>query len=396
MNKKNTENGCFQVNWLGSTIYVKLLILISITFFIKSCRNAEYIKDYMQFYKSNVVVAKAEKWSNYKKLMGASVTFYTDNKSNVSYFLVFLKTSNYLLICDTQGLIISKHFINTSSRGETFDTYIKSPDSIYACIDRNMIVLSDTNRLLKHWVFDSISAAKLQDMTICSNKYWNDFIVYNNKLCVFIIPNVTVTEFKKIYSRSTIAVFDISKNYLVLSDTFAYLPDKFRKDFYFIGFPITQPMENDKYVYCLRNTDTLYSIDLRNPTNNREIALNSRSFIENRPLNVDSFKNDPRYQSKYLMSNTSNLWFKYDKYRNVYYKLYNLPVKYNNDDGTVNNFDDAPFILSILDSNLNIIKEIEFPGKIYDKVRSVITNSGLLLRKNLDDRIEYDTYDFTY
>jgi len=78
---------------------------------------------------------------------------------------------------------------------------------------------------------------------------------------------------------------------------------------------------------------------------------------------------------------------KYDRFRNLYYRIVRHNQPFSNPDGTSNEYFDAPWSIIVLDKNLNVIDEISFKAREYILGRVVITKEGLLLTKRIQKGI---------
>jgi len=141
----------------------------------------------------------------------------------------------------------------------------------------------------------------------------------------------------------------------------------------------------------IEDQDILYVEYFNDSIKPKIVNLNSNKFIMNNPYPEKDIGND-MIELKYLLENSRNAFFTFDKYNQVYIRIYTLPTDFVNKNNLVNSIYDKPFIVSIIDTNYKIIKEVEFTGSKYDIARTIISKEGLMLRKLSEKNISYDVY----
>jgi len=370
-------------------------LIICLNFLLYSCDKRVVETNYEHFYCKTLSLANNERWNNFTKRMSVDISEYYSKADSLKYFLIYCKYDNSLLICYSSGKLISKHKFSSFLKYEVEDSYVHNLDSIYLCVLSNKIILCDTSKIIKVWETDSVTKSKLNNIVVCSQEYFNDFIVYKDQTYLLLSPQEYVSNFKSRLSRSTAAVFNLKADYFSLTDTFAFLPDEYRENFYYaMDFPLVQYISEKNVAYMLVNKDEIFDEIPGYANSTKRHKLKSSEFIEyNNPFNPDSIMYDD-YKVEYIIGKTNNCWFKYDKFRKVYYRIYNLPLKFLNEDNSVNSWQDCPFVLSIINEDFKIIKEIRFPGAKYDMTLSIVSKDGLMLRTLSNSKIEFDVYDF--
>lgn len=81
----------------------------------------------------------------------------------------------------------------------------------------------------------------------------------------------------------------------------------------------------------------------------------------------------------YEIQRGSYRWMVYDEHQDIIYRLVVHAMEPYDTDGNKNKFWDKPFSIQIIDSTLNLIGEVNFPGKQYDFRNIIPSKHGLLI-----------------
>lgn len=87
----------------------------------------------------------------------------------------------------------------------------------------------------------------------------------------------------------------------------------------------------------------------------------------------------------------------YDKFRDVYYRIYRHPLNYKNKDGSINKVFDNEWSVIILDNEFSIIGETKMPARRYLPRNILVVSEGLLIDNNheLSENFTKSEYSFT-
>ncbi len=100
----------------------------------------------------------------------------------------------------------------------------------------------------------------------------------------------------------------------------------------------------------------------------------------------EKFPNNEKFNN--LLNNRSSYeWLKYDKFRDVYYRIY---LHENPDKSTKLSFFDKTFSLIVMDSNFMVIDEIELSGIEHNLYNYFITENGISFVNNNKKSKTYD------
>ena len=82
--------------------------------------------------------------------------------------------------------------------------------------------------------------------------------------------------------------------------------------------------------------------------------------------------------------------FMYDKYRNVYYRIAELPYEFKQNESPFDDPRGREFSIIIFDKDFNIIGETKFPGNKYFYKMSFVGRDGLYISENNLANPEFD------
>jgi hypothetical protein len=153
----------------------------------------------------------------------------------------------------------------------------------------------------------------------------------------------------------------------------------------------------DRVVYSWKYLDSLsYFLD------GQEFKIFGGSKFKNAEIKPFSMIPEQEKEGKALIENPKYYGIYYDPYRKLYYRTFQIPGIYDQD--AIPNEMDAKkqFSVIVLDKDFKIIKEVVFPGGIYNVYRAFIGKKGFYLPKNnilnpelREDNLSIDVFDFT-
>jgi hypothetical protein len=153
----------------------------------------------------------------------------------------------------------------------------------------------------------------------------------------------------------------------------------------------------ERVIYSWKYLDSLIYI-----SNGKEYKISARSIYKKNEIKPFSMIPEQEKEGKALIENPKYYGIYYDPYRKLYYRTFQIPGIYDQD--AIPNEMDAKkqFSVIVLDKDFKIIKEVIFPGGIYNVYRAFVGKKGFYLPKNnilnpelREDNLSIDVFDFT-
>lgn len=88
----------------------------------------------------------------------------------------------------------------------------------------------------------------------------------------------------------------------------------------------------------------------------------------------------------------------YNKFYNLYFRIYIHRINFYNEDGYLNEFEDKPFSLIVFDENLNFLNEFIFDQKKYLYYHCFTKDDKIYLlnRENKPNSVTYSAFKIVY
>jgi len=117
--------------------------------------------------------------------------------------------------------------------------------------------------------------------------------------------------------------------------------------------------KNHDFIFSFFEIDSLFIIKQNNITE----KVYFKSKYKEKPFD---FPDSLDYNDQYILNqiaseNTSYTYNYYDSYRDQYYIIVNHPMKYENEDGTLNDLSKCPWSIIVLNKDFIQIDEIDMP-----------------------------------
>jgi hypothetical protein len=153
----------------------------------------------------------------------------------------------------------------------------------------------------------------------------------------------------------------------------------------------------ERVIYSWKYLDSLsYFLD------GQEFKIFGGSKFKNAEIKPFSMIPEQEKKGKALIENPKYYGIYYDPFRKLYYRTFQIPGIYDQD--AIPNEMDAKkqFSVIVLDKDFKIIKEVVFPGGIYNVYRAFVGKKGFYLPKNnilnpelRENNLFIDVFDFT-
>ena len=131
------------------------------------------------------------------------------------------------------------------------------------------------------------------------------------------------------------------------------------------------------YAYSIDHNLYVYDCDVLA----RKVKAKSEYFT---PISAypDSESGHFAYLKKYWVTEPRYIKIVYDPYNNLYYRIVAHAMEYEKSDGvTVNDTQDKPWSVMVLDSDFNVIDEVVFDPNVYSYAYFSVTKDGILISK---------------
>ena len=245
---------------------------------------------------------------------------------------------------------------------------------------------------------DSIFIGNLQ-----GNIYYtvNDSVVFykrpENLDIVMYLPSDYTQNNPEFKNRPLLASYNLSNEEIkVLNIEY---PEKFKEHCWSEQHMVVPFTKNEKnqLIVSFASVPDIYVYDLNTDKVIRKESVKSNYIDQVDPYEECDFNDVERYFT-YLKSVGKYQSIEYDKYRDLYYRIINLPQE-GDPNGQRNQDIVMPFSIMMLDKDFNILTEKKFPARKYDPNDYFITEKGLWISRNNEgapdfneNRIKYDLF----
>lgn len=279
--------------------------------------------------------------------------------------------------------------------------WIDESGSIYALMqDQNKVIqYSPSGAMVKQFNLNTLSLSK-------SYKFWSNenslpfCINSRNEIIVSADPvlHVNVPEERELYFKTkTLAILQIQKDTIVLTDEFAPYPTAYTKNFYGIDQqPVAAYKNPDVVGYMFNNKPAIYEYNIPAKTGKERIIRNleANSLSEYSKEEVFSVT----YTKKYATENNLNLKLLYDGKNNRYILIRSLKHNYIGSDSLLVEYYDKQFEVSVIKAeNYSVSKKYYLDNKgVYFLFRSFMYEGSLYLPRFVNNNKEpliIDKYD---
>ena len=251
---------------------------------------------------------------------------------------------------------------------------VHTSDSVFIGLpNSNLVLLIDgQGKLTNTWDLNKIYSGGVEIVFLPSlPMYFNNNILYIGNASRDYVGD---EEGRKIYfgNVSPIIAFnvkDMSVSKLPLKFPGIYQTGKDYKDYH-----IAQCMALDKNIFSFKLDHHMYVYKGMKFIKKAEVK--SKFWKKPTPYPDDSARNF-YFLKKYNRSETRYDRIIYDKYRNLYYRLVNLPTQFERGDGTIADGND--WSCMILDSNFKVLDEIFFDYNKYFSYYFIPSPDGVLI-----------------
>jgi len=254
--------------------------------------------------------------------------------------------------------------------------YINS-DSIFIITEEPhiLILVNDDSKIINNWDLSSIYTT---DSVVYSlgqaNVNW-PLMFSDNSLYLNSRADVWFSNFNH-YPRILKINFEgddiVSHKYFyyVERDTLLYFNDLF--------LCTTINSDNELIVRSLDDS----SLFVGNSEGFKEILVSNSKYLQKK--NKFDFEAKPYHEmtDRFLIKEPRTIGLRYDKYRNLYYKIYKHRQNLLDSNGMRNSIEDAEFSITFFDTEFNIIFEKLFKPNYYDPLNIFVNEKGLLISIN--------------
>lgn len=362
---------------------VYFFVLIILSFIISGCEQKQ------QF---NVIKTVENKFSYYEnsRLSNYAQDFYRKYQLIPLYkdfellFLNQLQDSVYKTI----PLKPVKSALEKLESSPYAPIFVQNFDSIFYYNDKERLLylINQHGALMRKWVVEPMD----------KNKYLIEPWAFNNGILViqdFIFLQVSVNGFdytnpntlKDVYNDYSYLFGKINKDTIYLNQQCGKFPEFFTKDFYYTTWPSVCLGENNKIIFSFATDHQIYVY--------QQDSLVAVKVIKSKfapkafkKFNLTEFMN-LKYAIEYQFSEPrySNIFF--NVFNGQYYRVFEHATPYKKESGEKCNASDKKWSLIILNSDFDIIKEVEFNPKLYIYGFNSLsfTRDGILLIKKREN-----------
>lgn len=253
----------------------------------------------------------------------------------------------------------------------------------------NNIYLTRNDSITKHisLIKEAKSKFKYANYFMIFGKNSIPPIKYKNDIFYYLSPSNGKPNSLDYFKSKLILKFNINKN------EYSKLDITFPKSYYNKCWPSNHETlsytlnNNSNLVYLFSNNPTIYSYDIDQDKKLDSIKIYSKYATKILPIKCNTSNQE---KLNHFGMSASYETITYDKFKNVYYLIIQLPLTIEQIKNTKNPFTLNPFSIIALDNKFNILTEKKYKGGIYNYTDFFITKQGLWLSKNSPHNPEYN------
>lgn len=295
-------------------------------------------------------------------------TYYDPAYKDILYFISQNHNLYLYFILSNQIEKLKTNHLNIN------DVFIKNLDSIYVLSD-NEILLMDKQGDIKH-----IIEIKTNNEVLSAGSLF-PFYIIDSLAFMFRFPKDVInsySSYQTFISTSREFCYDLKNKKEFLLKNAGNYPSYLKKDFKYLFNPFRIIDTHYNLIYSFETNDTICIFNILSKRYEKKI-IRSKYFQQNSTFNFNDIHNYEKI-NKYLIENSRYYLLYHDNYVHLYYRIILHKYHYK-DKNTINLRTDVPWSIVVCDSNFNTLKEIKFNAKEYFFWPFIMTNQGVLLRK---------------
>ncbi len=305
------------------------------------------------------------------------------NNQIVSYWINYNTNSFHIFnVTTNENRSISLDSLIVGSIHQNIDYQILNEYDVgfYSWIDKKLYILNSLNNLIRKFDFNECLKGEDTNITpVSSNRF--PFIYKNNSVSF-------VCTYTDLFMNSKDAI----KEYFERNNTIQFLLSETKCTYHKYSFFPTNYQNGSTYnnyffynclnasgeiVYSYSANDSVYIYSATNELIKQHEAKSKHSKIF---TEYDLSKiNDINYARQYALCNGFYESIIFDKFRNVYYRVYKKSVPYLNNDGKIRSGSEIPWSLIVLDDAFNKLGEIEFNPAKYSPSYIIPSEQGVYI-----------------
>lgn len=325
-----------------------------------------------------------------------------ESSNNQELIILRKKTPSFLIYnVNNQNTISNRSFTlwNDSLYDKKYNFYFHSYDSIFLIPEstNELYLLNLKSGSLKS-VFYSLSNFDFNDNFTFSASFCPIRKVGNNIYVQTIRTDISVrtdSERELYYRTKPDMAISIQKPFE--TKLTAQWPEEFNgkmnyRDYYIYSALNTHTKD---LVYGFRSVGKLLKLNEENKISKKNIT--SRYHSDPKIYPNDSVGNFA-FLKRYIIEEPRYDKILYNKFYNLYFRIYIHRINFYNEDGYLNEFEDKPFSLIVFDENLNFLNEFIFDQKKYLYYHCFTKDDKIYLlnRENKPNSVTYSAFKIVY
>lgn len=354
------------------------ILLLTILLLGTGClfKNADLSSYHYQInYSFDTILIPLPTKSNYHQ--GIGNTFLNKNGNEILCLYDFKDFTLDFFCLDSLKYIKSYSLIkHINNYGVLNSFYVHNEDSVFCLFEKSICIIDSQNKTIFNYEINNFHSNNLPQQFI---KNYNSHEIYFKNNDIYLPTTCYMCPSKKdIYMVNRESKLSLEKKEIT-SLNILY-PKEYTLFDYGFADAISRVITDSFIVYNFNAISNLFVYDL----NGRIIGEKKiMSNYFNKEFSQKKFKNNPTDDSDENLDNLikENIYEKliYDKYRQFYYRFVSVGIPLKNEDGTYNNLNKKPIILQIIDSQFNLIKEINLGVENVNPILSFASKKGIII-----------------
>lgn len=265
------------------------------------------------------------------------------------------------------------------------DFTVNNTDSVFV-LDANrgnkILLLNSNGEIKKVWSIDTIGERVAHDYDITTDYFYS--FTYDSKrksINFWAMPYIDELK-KKFYSYPLAVEYTLTNNNI---ENYGSFPASYKNDNCYYLYNTPGRETNDKVdIIHFMGSHNLYVYDRMNFKLKRIVQVKEKGAPSVLPsiLKFGDDKPSVNEQRKYNIETPAYHYFKYDPYRNIYYRVFKDAMPYEQPDGSITQYEQYTYTILILDSALTVVGSFPLEGRRYSIKQFQVVRDGLMIGLN--------------
>lgn len=273
----------------------------------------------------------------------------------------------------------------SSAVNYVLDFTVNNGDSVFV-LDSNrgnkILLLNSNGEVKKIWSIDTIGERVSHDYDITTD-YFYSFTYDSKKKSINFWAMPYIDELKRNFYSFPLAVeYTLADGHI---KNYGFFPASYQNDdCYYLYNTAGRETNGKEDIIHFMGSHNIYVYDRENFKLKRVVQAKENDLPSVLPPIVKFGEDRPTVnaQRKYNIETPAYHYFKYDPYRNVYYRVFKDAMPYKQSDGSITQYEQYTYTILILDSTFTTVGTFPLEGQRYSIKQFQVIPDGLMIGLN--------------